>query len=381
MPRPATRRLRRTTLALAALLGLALTPVAFAAQPARDYVVVLKGAATSPGAVGREHERRLGVEVTSTWGRALKGYAASVPAGAVSALRADPRVAYVEPDRPMHAAVQRLPWGVDRIEADRSQTARAGDGTGTVTGVSVYVLDTGVATHPDINLVGLVNLSGGADGDCSGHGTHVAGTIAARDDADGVVGVAPGAPVTGVKVLDCSGRGTISSVLDGINWVTANARRPAVANLSLSGRPSQAIDDAVRRSVASGVFHALAAGNSSEDACGTSPARLGSVGGVVTTGATDERDAEASFSNWGSCVDLWAPGARILSTGRTGGTATFSGTSMASPHVAGGAALVLARNPAASPAAVERALKDAATTPGTKSDDGRDVLLETVGGF
>jgi subtilisin family serine protease len=372
---------RRLALLVAALAALLVAAPAGAAAPARDYVVVLRDTVSSPSAVAGEHERRLGVRVTSTWGRALEGYAASVPDAAVAELRADPRVEYVEPDRPTQAAAQRLPWGVDRVEADRSVTARSGDGAGAVTAVSVYVLDTGIAPHPDLNLVGQVNLAGGPSGDCSGHGTHVAGTIAARDDFEGVVGVAPGAPVTAVKVLDCNGGGSTSSVIDGVNWVTANARRPAVANLSLGGHPSQAIDDAVRRAAAGGVLFVLASGNEGGDACGLSPARTGTVEGIITAGATDDDDAEASFSNHGACVDLWAPGVRILSTSRSGGTSTFSGTSMAAPHVAGGAALVLARNPGASPAAVEGALRSAAARPGGQSGDGRPILLESVGDF
>ena len=381
-PRSAARP-RRASVLLALLAALAVAAPALGAAPAptRDYVVVLRDTVTSPAAVAREHERRLGVDVSSTWTRALEGYAAAVPEGAVEALRDDRRVELVEPDRPVYAAAQRLPWGVDRVEADQSATALAGDGRGAVTGVNVYVLDTGIAAHPDLNLVGKVNLAGGTNDDCAGHGTHVAGTIAARDDGEGVVGVAPGAPLTAVRVLDCNGAGTTSSVLDGINWITGNARKPAVANLSLGGRPSQAIDDAVRRSAASGVVYALAAGNEGQDACGLSPARLGRAAGIITTAATDDRDAEAGFSNYGACVDLWAPGARILSTSRSGGTATFTGTSMASPHVAGGAALVLAGEPGASPAQVESALKGAATSLGARSEDGRTVLLENVGAF
>ncbi|MDQ3932438.1 MAG: S8 family serine peptidase, partial [Actinomycetota bacterium] len=179
-----------------------------------------------------------------------------------------------------------------------------------------------------------------------------------------VVGVAPSAPITAVKVLRCDGSGYWSGIIKGIDWVTANARKPAIANMSLGGPPNQAVDDAIRRSASGGVFYALAAGNESINACTRSPARAGAGtnNGIVTVGATDSSDKQASFSNYGSCVDLWAPGVSILSTTLKGGTTTLSGTSMASPHVAGGGALYLSRNATAPPATVESALKSAATT-------------------
>ena len=175
----------------------------------------------------------------------------------------------------MSADAQTLPWGIDKIDADISST-RAGDGSGAVSNVNVYVIDTGVdATHPDLNVVGHVNFAGGPNRDCHGHGTHVAGTIAAKDNAYDVVGVAPGAPITGVKVLGCNGSGSNSGVIAGIDWVTANAIKPAVANMSLGGGASQAIDDAVRRSAASGVFYALAAGNEADQRMHALPAGRG----------------------------------------------------------------------------------------------------------
>ena len=196
------------------------------------------------------------------------------------------------------------------------------------------------------------------------------------------MGVAPGAPLTGVKVLGCNGSGSWSGVIKGIDWVTANAAKPAVANMSLGGGANQAVDDAVRRSAASGVFYALAAGNDGANACNSSPARAGAgtTNGIVTTAATDSFDREASWSNFGSCVDLWSPGVGILSTRRGGGTTTMSGTSMASPHSAGGGALYLSTH-AASPADVEAALKSSATGTGTVSKDGRAIKRLYVGGF
>jgi subtilisin family serine protease len=285
----------------------------------------------------------------------------------------------------MSILAQTVPWGVGRIDADIS-SARAGNGSGVVTGVNVFIIDTGIATHPDLNRVRHVNFTGdGRNTDCNGHGTHVAGTVAARDNTSDVVGVAPGAPLTGVKVLGCNGSGTTSGVIKGVDWVTANASKPAVANVSLGGGFSQALNDAVLRSVRSGVFYAVAAGNSGAQACDGSPASAGAGtnNGIMTTAATDRTNNEASFSNFGRCVDIWAPGVSILSTRRGGGTTTFSGTSMASPHVAGTAALYLSKraNATATPAAVEAALSVDARETDTSSKDGRDINLIYAGDF
>jgi subtilisin family serine protease len=378
------RKHARITLALAAaLLALfVLVAVAGAAPGTGRYIVVLKSG-TDSGAVARDHGHRYGASAYQVYGAALKGYAATIPNDKVSAIRADQRVAFVERDGTVSASAQMLPWGIDRIDADLSST-RAGDGTGSVSNVSAYVIDTGIdAGHADLNVVRSVNFAGGRNTDCNGHGTHVAGTIAARDNAIDVVGVAPGAPLTAVKVLGCNGSGTTSGVIKGIDWVAANAAKPAVANMSLGGSASQALDDAVRNSAASGVVYSIAAGNSGVSACTQSPAAAGAgtSNGIVTTAATDSSNLEASWSNYGPCVDLWAPGVSILSTRRSGGTTTMSGTSMASPHVGGSAALYLSTHPGASPASVESALKGAAATPGTKSKDGRSIALDYVGGF
>jgi serine protease len=188
--------------------------------------------------------------------------------------------------------------------------------------------------------------------------------------------------LTGVKVLGCNGSGTTSGVIKGVDWVTANAQKPAVANMSLGGSVSQALDDAVRRSAGSGVFYAVAAGNSGANACNYSPARAGAGtnNGVMTIAATDTSDREASWSNFGNCVDVWAPGVSTLSTRVNGGTTTMSGTSMASPHGAGGAALYLSRTNT-TPASVEATLKTAATTTANRSKDGRTIRRLWVGGF
>ncbi|MGH9002725.1 MAG: S8 family peptidase, partial [Acidimicrobiia bacterium] len=207
----------------------------------------------------------------------------------------------------------------------------------------VWVIDTGVdAAHPDLNVVEFKNFAGGPNKDCNGHGTHVAGTVAAEDDASHVVGVAPGASIHAIKVLGCSGSGSNSGVIAGIDWVTEHALPGAVANMSLGGGASQAIDEAVRASADAGVLYVLAAGNANVDACTTSPARAGAGtnNGIVTVGALSAPGTRASFSNFGSCVDIWAPGVNVLSTWPGATTRARSGTSMAAPHVAGGGALL-----------------------------------------
>ena len=347
------------------------------------YIVVLEEGIQDPTTVAREHARGHGAEVLHTYQHAIKGYAARIPEGRLEQVRADGRVAYVEPDQTTHTTAQTLPWGIDRIDADKSSTL-AGNGSGAVSNVNAYVIDSGIYKHRDLRVVNHVNFVGdGKNYDCDGHGTHVAGIVAARDNARAVVGAAPGGPITGVKVTDCRGSGRYSDVIKGVDWVTANAVRPAIANMSLGGPTSQALDDAVRNSAASGVFYSIAAGNEGADACKTSPARAGAGqdNGIATVSATNKRDAEPSWSNYGRCVDIWAPGAGVLSTKKGGGTTTMSGTSQAAPHVGGGGALYLSKNTAASPAAVEEALTSGANLTGSTSKDGAAVIREYVGGF
>jgi len=354
-----------------------------------QYIVVFdEGEVKDPTAVAREHAQGHGAEVLYTYQYALEGYAARIPAQRLDEVRNDPQVAYVEPDQTAEIASQALPWGINRVDADISST-RAGNGSGYISNVNAYIIDTGIdRTHPDLYHGTHVNFTGdGRNRDCNGHGTHVAGTVAARDNTRDVVGVAPGTPLTGVKVLGCDGVGATSGVIKGVDWVTANAWKPAIANMSLAGGASDALDTAVKNSATSGVFYSLAAGNQGADACSYSPARAGAGAnnGIVTTAATTSSDAERSSSNYGSCVDIWAPGTSVLSTRMGGGTTTMSGTSMAAPHVGGGAALYLSKNTGASPSAVEGALKDPLTSgmwsPGTWSKDGRSILLERVSGF
>ena len=335
------------------------------------------------GVVGavRFLEGRANFQADHVYSHAFRGFAARLTARQIQQLEMDSMVKYVEPDGTVTTTAQVLPWGIDRIDADISSTL-AGNGSGAVSNVNVYIIDTGVDTsHADLNVVGHVNFAGGPNKDCNGHGTHVAGTASARDNASDVVGAAPGAPITGVKVLGCGGSGTTSGVIKGVDWVAANAKKPAVANMSLGGGASTALDDAVKNAANSGVFFVVAAGNSGADACNSSPARAGTHNGVLTIAATDAADQEPSWSNYGTCVDLWAPGVSILSTKRGGGTTTMSGTSMASPHAAGTGALYLSGNTGASAATVENALKTQAVSTGTTSKDGRAIQLVYAGNY
>lgn len=331
-------------------------------------------------------ERRGGFRADHVYSAAIPGFAAHLTAQQIDSLKNDPLVAYIEADGVMSINAQTLPWGINRIDADLSSTALAGNGEGAVTNVNVYIIDTGIGSHADLNKVAHVNFITSSsrkntNNDCHGHGTHVAGTVAAKDNTSDVVGVIPGAPLTGVKVLDCQGSGTTSGVIKGVDWVTANAKKPAVANMSLGGGASDALDNAVKNSADSGVAYAVAAGNSGADACTYSPARAGKHNGVITIGATDPSDNDPSWSNFGSCVDLWAPGVSILSTKLNGGTATMSGTSMAAPHAAGTGALYLSGNTAINAAGVEAQLKTDASVTGTTSNGGQAIKLINAGRY
>lgn len=374
----AWRRLVATVASALPLIALGL-PAQGAPSQGR-YIVVLHEHVANPGAVAAEHSRAHGAQIGFVYSHALKGYSAVIPDHRVDAVRSDSRVAYVETDGTASIAAQSLPWGIDRIDADESSTF-AGNGSGAISNVSVYIIDTGVGTHSDLTLVSHVNFAGGRNTDCHGHGTHVAGTAAAKDNSSDVVGASPGAPITGVKVLGCNGSGSWSWVIKGVDWVTANAKKPAIANMSIGGGATQSVDSAVKNSADSGVFYSVAAGNNGADACNYSPARAGLHNGVATVAATDSYDEEAGFSNYGACVDIWAPGVGVLSTKRGGGTTTMSGTSMASPHVGGGGALYLSSHTGDKAAAVEGALKTAATTLTTSGKGGSAIVLEHTGGF
>lgn len=333
-------------------------------------------------------ERRYGVRADAAFGSVFKGMAVRLKQAQLEQLQRDPSVERIEAEqvygigaRPTKGGTtttvpQIVPWGITKTQASQSYTL-AGNGTGAVAGVRAYVIDTGIDTaNADLNRIGLVNFVGDRKNtDCNGHGTHVAGTMAAYDNTIDVVGMAPGVMTYGVKVLDCNGSGTTTSVIKGIDWVAANAIKPAVANMSLGGGVSQLLDDAVRAAAAKGIVFSIAAGNSAANACTSSPARVGggTTPGVLVVAATDSSDAEASFSNYGSCVDIWAPDVSIPSLKIGGGLATLSGTSMAAPHVGGAAALLYGRYPTTAYDSVTTTLRQMAVTPGTLSKDGRAI--------
>jgi subtilisin len=380
-------------LLVALVVSVAVGPAGAAPQATGGYVVVLKGAA-NPAEVAR----RQGVKVRHLYRYALKGYSTNLTAGQAARLRSDPGVAAVVADQTFRISAQTLPTGIDRVDGERSST-QSGNGSGEVN-VDIAVIDTGIdLDHPDLNAHNGTNcVSPGAPAeDDNGHGTHVAGTAAARDNDLGVVGVAPGARVWAVKVLNSAGSGTTSQIVCGIDWVTANARTGAgieVANMSLGGQSpfgsfsgcSSSFDPmhpAICRSVSAGVTYSVAAGNSAANANSFVPATYAEVitvsaladfngqpgGGAASTCRADQDDTFASFSNYGSDVDLIAPGVCILSTYLGGGYNTFSGTSMASPHVAGAAGLYKAANPGASPAQVRSALQAAGNLNWNDADD------------
>lgn len=334
-------------------------------------------------------ERRYGVRADAAFGSVFKGMSVRLKPAQLQQLQRDPSVDRIEVEqtygigaRPTkgggttNTVPQIVPWGITKTQATQSYTL-AGNGSGAVAGVRAYVIDTGIDTaNADLNRIGLVNFVGDRKNtDCNGHGTHVAGTMAAYDNGIDVVGMAPGVLTYGVKVLDCNGSGTTTSVIKGIDWVAANAIKPAVANMSLGGGASQLLDDAVRAAAAKGIVFSIAAGNSAANACTSSPARVGggSTPGVLVVAASDSNDAEASFSNYGSCVDIWAPGVSISSLKIGGGLATMSGTSMAAPHVGGAAALLYGRYPTTSYDSVTNTLRQTAVSTGTVSKDGRAI--------
>ncbi len=292
---------------------------------------------------------------------ALKGGVYHLEDEQLLALANDPDVAYIEKDQIIRInATQINPeWGLDRIDQAQLPLDKKYEHDDGGSQVNAYVIDTGVLnSHQQFGgraFSGADLVDNDTDAtDCQGHGTHVAGTIGSA-----LYGVIKNVKIFGVRVLDCSGSGTMSDVIAGVDWVTANHKKPAVANMSLGGSASKALDDAVKASVQAGVTYIVAAGNENADACSGSPS---SVPEAITVGATTISDSRASFSNFGKCIDLFAPGEDIKSLGISNVTATdtMSGTSMAAPHVAGIAALYLSRHPTASPAEVTAAILNGA---------------------
>ena len=360
----------RLTRALAgtAVLGALIFVGGAPAQPATNsYVVVLKSGVTDVPAAAAALTRAHGGSVGFVYEHALRGFSLRGSAQAAAALQRHPLVAYVEADRLFTVQAQTVPTGIHRIFAPGNPNLDI-DGTDDErVDVDVAVIDTGIdLDHPDLNVVGSVNCAGGGPfssscgsggDDGNGHGTHVAGTVAAIDNGIGVVGVAPGARLWAVRVLDNNGSGYTSWIVAGMDWVTARASTIEVANMSLGGGASQALDDAANRMADAGVALAVAAGNSDANAANYSPARAakvltvsaladfdGAAGGLGSpTCRSDQDDTLADFSNWGSTIELAAPGVCILSTWLSGGYNTISGTSMASPHAAGALALLASK--------------------------------------
>ncbi|HEX8320335.1 S8 family peptidase [Longimicrobium sp.] len=318
-----------------------------------QYIVVVR-----EGADPRSVAAVAGASPRYVYTAAINGFAATLNAGQLNALQQNPNVETIEQDQTAQASATQsgATWGIDRIDQRSRPLSGTYTYTTTASGVYAYIIDTGIyAAHSNFGgrASNVYDAFGGNGNDCNGHGTHVAGTVGSA-----TYGVAKAVRLRGVRVLDCAGSGSFAGIIAGIDWVRVNRTNPAVANLSLGGGYSSTLNNAVTNLANSGVFVAVAAGNENQLACNVSPA---SASAVTTVASSTSSDAKSSFSNYGSCVDVYAPGSSITSTWSNGGTNTISGTSMASPHVAGVGALYKATYGNASQATIDTWIKNNAT--------------------